>query len=72
MVKYLYYKSTLNTKNGDMQPNTNKTIPIIKLGFLSSIIPDIIMIIPRNPKITGTICEKSVLPVIAILSHTNL
>lgn len=58
--------------NGDIQPKTNSIIPIIRFVLLSSNIPDIIIIVPKNPKITGIICEKIVVPVIGILSHDNL
>lgn len=59
-------------RNGDKQPKTNKTIPIIKFDFFSSNIPEAIKITPKNPNIIGSICEKIVVPVIAILSHNNL
>ena len=52
--------------NGNMQPNTNRITPKIRLAFLLSIIPEAINKTPINPKITGKICEKIVDPVIAI------
>lgn len=49
-----------------MHANTNKIIPKARLIFLSSIIPEVINKTPKNPKITGRICEKIVVPVIGI------
>ena len=54
-----------------MQASTNKIIPIIKLSFLLSIIPEAINKTPIIPKIIGIICEKIVVPVIGIKSHNK-
>ncbi len=52
-----------------MQAITNKAIPKPNLGLLSSRDPAIIITNPKNPKITGRICENIVVPTIAILNH---
>ena len=52
-----------------MQAITNNAIPNPNLGLLSSRDPDIINTNPKNPKITGRICENIVVPTIAILNH---
>ncbi len=47
----------------------NNAIPKPNLGLSSSKVPDIINNNPKNPKITGRICENNVVPTIAILNH---
>ena len=47
----------------------NNTIPKANLVLLSSRDPEIIITIARNPKTTGRIWEKIVVPTIAILNH---
>ncbi len=52
-----------------MQAITNNTIPKPNFGLSSSKDPEIISNNPKNPKITGRICEKIVVPTIAISNH---
>ncbi len=52
-----------------MHAITNKTIPKANLGLFSSNDPDITITIPKNPIITGRICENIVVPIIAISNH---
>ena len=47
----------------------NSTIPKPSLGLLSSIIPDNINNIPKNPKNTGNMWENIVVPVNTIFNH---
>ena len=47
----------------------NSTMPKPNFGSLSSRDPDIINNNEKNPKITGRIWEKIVVPTIAILNH---
>ena len=51
-----------------MQATRNNTIPKANLPLSSSKDPEIINISPKNPLITGRICENIVVPIIAILS----
>ena len=52
-----------------MQAITNNAIPNPNLVLSSSKDPEIINNNPKNPKITGRICENIVVPTIAILNH---
>ena len=52
-----------------MHAKTNSTIPKPNLGLFSSREPEIIIIIAKNPNITGRICENIVVPIIAIFYH---
>ena len=54
---------------GKMHAITNSTTPKPNLGLFSSNEPDIIITTPKNPMITGRICENIVVPIIAILNH---
>lgn len=49
-----------------MQATRNNTIPKDNLPLSSSREPEIINISPKNPQITGRICENIVVPIIAI------
>ena len=49
-----------------MQATRNRTIPNANLPLSSSKDPEIINISPKNPHITGRICENNVVPTIAI------
>ena len=51
-----------------MQATRNNTIPKANLPLSSSKDPEIINMSPKNPQITGRICENIVVPTIAILS----
>lgn len=52
-----------------MQAIKNKAMPNPNLDLLFSKDPDIIYTNPKNPHITGRICENIVVPIIAILNH---
>ena len=52
-----------------MQAIINKAIPNPSLVLSFSNDPDIINTNPKNPQITGRICENIVVPTIAILYH---
>lgn len=47
----------------------NTTVPAIVLNLLLSKIPPINSRTPKNPSITGIICENNVIPVKAIFYH---
>lgn len=57
-----------STKNGIKAAMTNKTTPIMVTFLSLSIIPEINNKTPKNPKITGMMCENISVPV-AILSR---
>ena len=52
-----------------MQAIMNKAMPNPSLFLSFSNDPDIINTNPKNPQITGRICENIVVPIIAILNH---
>ena len=47
----------------------NSAMPKPNLGLFSSSEPEIINKSPKNPNMTGRICENIVVPTIAILNH---
>lgn len=56
---------------GNMHALMNNATPNPNLTLSSSSAPDMISSIPKNPNITGRICEKIVVPTAAILNHYN-
>lgn len=52
-----------------MQAIRNNAMPNPNLPLSSSKDPEIINTIPKNPQITGIICENIVVPIIAISNH---
>ena len=64
-----YNNKNLKIIYGNIAAKTNNTIPILNLYLFSSNVPDINNKTPKNPNITGKICENKVIPVKAIFYH---
>lgn len=64
-----YNNKNLKIIYGNIAAKTNNTIPILNLYLFSSNVPDINNKTPKNPNITGKICENKVIPTKAIFYH---
>lgn len=59
----------LKIRYGNMQAIKNNAMPNPNLCLSFSKDPDMINTNPKNPHITGRICENIVVPINAILNH---
>lgn len=64
-----YNNKNLKIIYGNIAAKTNNTIPILNLYLFSFNVPDINNKTPKNPNITGKICENKVIPAKAIFYH---
>ena len=64
-----YNNKNLKIIYGNTAAKTNNIVPTTNLYLFSSNVPAIISKTPKNPNITGKICENKVIPVKAIFYH---